>query len=104
MPVVAETPQARRIAEMMDAWRSEFTPQMTSDSTPIRTPRLFRELQAVIDDNTIVVLDAGGCSYWAPAYLDLNPENQAIYPRGRLRWVPAFPWPSGRRRLRRGSG
>ena len=75
----------------MEAWRSEFNPQMTSDSTPIRTPRLFCELQGVIDDNTIVVLDAGGCSYWAPAYLDLNPENQAIYPRGAAALGSGFP-------------
>ena len=80
---------------MMEAWRSEFNPQMTSDSTPIRTPRLFRELQGAIDDNTIVVLDAGGCSYWAPAYLDLNPENQAIYPRGAAALGSGFPMAIG---------
>ena len=95
VPVVAEAPEARRISEMMEAWRSEFNPQMTSDSTPIRTPRLFRELQGVIDDNTIVVLDAGGCSYWAPAYLDLNPENQAIYPRGAAALGSGFPMAIG---------
>ena len=89
--VVAETAQARRIAEMMEGWRSEFNSQMTSESTPIKTPRLFRELQNVIDDDTIVVLDAGGCSYWAPAYLDLNPENQAIYPRGAAALGSGFP-------------
>ena len=91
VPVVAETPQARRIAEMMDAWRSEFAPQMTSSSTPIKTPRLFTELQRFIDKDTIVVLDAGGCSYWAPAYLDLTPENQAIYPRGAAALGSGFP-------------
>ena len=95
VPVVAEAPEARRISDMMEAWRSEFNPQMTSDSTPIRTPRLFRELQGVIDDNTIVVLDAGGCSYWAPAYLDLNPENQAIYPRGAAALGSGFPMAIG---------
>ena len=89
--VVAETAQARRIAEMTEAWRSEFNDQMTSEAKPIRTPRLFRELQGVIDDNTIVVLDAGGCSYWAPAYLDLGPENQAIYPRGAAALGSGFP-------------
>ena len=87
---------------MMEAWRSEFNPQMTSDSTPIRTPRLFRELQAVIDDNTIVVLDAGGCSYWAPAYLDLNPENQAIYPRGAAALGSGFPMAIGAQAAARG--
>lgn len=91
VPVVAETAQARRIAEMTEAWRGEFNEQMTSEATPIRTPRLFRELQGVIDDNTIVVLDAGGCSYWAPAYLELGPENQAIYPRGAAALGSGFP-------------
>ena len=91
VPVLAETSQARRIAGLMDAWRSEFSPQMTSESTPIKTPRLFGEIQRVIDQDTIVVLDAGGCSYWAPAYLDLTPENQAIYPRGAAALGSGFP-------------
>ena len=68
---------------------------MASDSTPIKTPRLFREIQNVIDDDTIVVLDAGGCSYWAPAYLDLTPENQAIYPRGAAALGSGFPMAVG---------
>ena len=82
VPVVAEAPEARRISEMMEAWRSEFNPQMTSDSTPIRTPRLFRELQGVIDDNTIVVLDAGGCSYWAPCLPRPQPREPSHLPAG----------------------
>ena len=28
------------------------------------------------------MVDAGGSSYWSPAYLELTPENQALYPRG----------------------
>jgi acetolactate synthase-1/2/3 large subunit len=79
---VAETPRAREIAAMVEECRLEFAPQVNADTTPIKTPRLMREIQSFINPNTIVVVDAGACSYWAPAYLDLTPDNQALYPRG----------------------
>src|SRR5690606_32618693 len=67
---LAETPRAREIAAMVEAWHAEFAPQMYSNAVPIKTPRLFREIQDFLDENTIVVVDAGGSSYWAPAYLE----------------------------------
>jgi acetolactate synthase-1/2/3 large subunit len=79
---LADTPQARAIAAMTEEWYTEFVPQMTSNAVPIKTPRLFREIQHCLSDATTVVVDAGGSSYWAPAYLELTPENQALYPRG----------------------
>lgn len=79
---LADTPRARAIAAMTEEWYTEFAPQMTSNAVPIKTPRLFREIQHFINDETVVVVDAGGSSYWAPAYLELAPENQALYPRG----------------------
>ena len=90
-----ESPRAREIASMTEEWRTEFAPQMESDATPIRTPRLFREIQKFIDKDTIVVLDAGSTSYWSPAYLDLKPENQALYPRGYAALGSAFPMALG---------
>jgi acetolactate synthase I/II/III large subunit len=79
---IAETPRAREIAGLVEEWYTEFAPQMHSNAVPIKTPRLFGEIQHFIDDQTIVVVDAGGSSYWSPAYLELTPENQALYPRG----------------------
>jgi acetolactate synthase-1/2/3 large subunit len=79
---VAETPRAKEIAAMVEECRLEFAPQVNADTMPIKTPRLMRELQSFINPETIVVVDAGACSYWAPAYLDLTPDNQALYPRG----------------------
>ena len=32
-------------------------------AVPIKTPRLFREIQHFVNDQTIVVVDAGGSSY-----------------------------------------
>jgi acetolactate synthase I/II/III large subunit len=81
-PSPADTPRAGAIAAMTEEWYTEFAPQMTSNAVPIKTPRLFREIQHFINDETVVVVDAGGSSYWAPAYLELTPENQALYPRG----------------------
>ena len=80
---------------MVEAWHTEFDPQMHSNAVPIKTPRLFMEIQQFIDDDTVVVVDAGGSSYWAPAYLDLTPENQALYPRGAAAIGSALPMALG---------
>jgi acetolactate synthase-1/2/3 large subunit len=79
---IARTPRAQEIAAMVEECKQEFAPQVNADTTPIKTPRLMREIQPFINNETIVVVDAGACSYWAPAYLDLTPANQALYPRG----------------------
>ena len=47
---------------MVEEWRNEFAPQMHSNAVPIKTPRLFGEIQHFINDETIVVVDAGGSS------------------------------------------
>ena len=92
---LADTPRAREIAAMTEEWYTEFAPQMNSNAVPIKTPRLFREIQHFVDDQTIVVVDAGGSSYWAPAYLELTPENQAVYPRGAAAIGSALPMALG---------
>ncbi|HSF34454.1 MAG TPA: thiamine pyrophosphate-binding protein, partial [Candidatus Tectomicrobia bacterium] len=94
-PSLAETPWAKEIAAMVEAWYTEFAPQMHSNAVPIKTPRLFNEIQHFINDDTIVVVDAGGSSYWAPAYLELAPENQALYPRGAAAIGSALPMALG---------
>jgi acetolactate synthase I/II/III large subunit len=94
-PSIAETPRAREIAAMVEAWYTEFASQMHSNAVPIKTPRLFSEIQHFINDDTIVVVDAGGSSYWAPAYLELTPENQALYPRGAAAIGSALPMALG---------
>lgn len=94
-PSLAETPRAREIAAMVGEWWNEFDPQMHSNAVPIKTPRLFRDIQHFVNDETIVVVDAGGSSYWAPAYLELTPENQALYPRGAAAIGSALPMALG---------
>jgi acetolactate synthase I/II/III large subunit len=94
-PSVAETQRAKEIAAMVEEWRNEFAPQIHSNAVPIKTPRLFGEIQHFINDDTIVVVDAGGSSYWAPAYLELAPENQALYPRGAAAIGSALPMALG---------
>src|SRR5712691_2546194 len=94
-PSLADTPRAREIAAMTEEWYTEFAPQMNSNAVPIKTPRLFREIQHFVNDKTIVVVDAGGSSYWSPAYLELSPENQALYPRGAAAIGSALPMALG---------
>jgi acetolactate synthase I/II/III large subunit len=92
---IVDTPRAREIAAMTEEWYTEFAPQMNSNTVPIKTPRLFREIQHFVNDQTIVVVDAGGSSYWSPAYLELTPENQALYPRGAAAIGSALPMALG---------
>jgi acetolactate synthase I/II/III large subunit len=94
-PSVADTPRAREIAAMVGEWYTEFAPQMHSNAVPIKTPRLFMEIQYFVNADTIVVVDAGGSSYWSPAYLELAPENQALYPRGAAAIGSALPMALG---------
>jgi acetolactate synthase-1/2/3 large subunit len=94
-PSLAETPRVKEIAAMVEAWYTEFAPQMHSNAVPIKTPRLFGDIQHFVNDETIVVVDAGGSSYWAPAYLELAPENQALYPRGAAAIGSALPMALG---------
>ena len=79
---IADTAEAKEISDLTKEWQEEFTHEMSSDAIPIKTPRLFREIQSCIDQDTIVVLDAGSCSYWAANYLDATPQNQVLHPRG----------------------
>jgi acetolactate synthase-1/2/3 large subunit len=92
---IADTARAKDIAAMVEEWRHEFAPQVHSNAVPIKTPRLFGEIQQFITDDTIVVVDAGGSSYWAPAYLELAPENQPLYPRGAAAIGSALPMALG---------
>jgi acetolactate synthase-1/2/3 large subunit len=94
-PSIAETPRAKEIAAMVEEWWHEFAPQIHSNAVPIKTPRLFSEIQHFVNDETIVVVDAGGSSYWSPAYLELTPENQALYPRGAAAIGSALPMALG---------
>jgi acetolactate synthase I/II/III large subunit len=94
-PSITETPRATEIATMVEEWYTEFAPQMHSNAVPIKTPRLFMEIQNFVNADTIVVVDAGGSSYWSPAYLELAPENQALYPRGAAAIGSALPMALG---------
>ena len=94
-PSLAETPRAKEIAAMVEEWRNEFAPQIYSNAVPIKTPRLFSDIQQFVNADTIVVVDAGGSSYWSPAYLELAPENQALYPRGAAAIGSALPMALG---------
>ncbi len=80
-PSIADTPRAREIAAMVEEWYTEFAPQMHSNAVPIKTPRLFREIQDFVTADTIVV--------------ELTPENQALYPRGAAAIGSALPMALG---------
>ena len=55
-----QTKVAEEIAEIRDAWMSEWTDLLNSDETPINTYRIIGELERTLDkENSIVTHDAG---------------------------------------------
>lgn len=83
-----ETPRDRpkrvkEIQQSMKRWRDEISPLMNSETVPIKPQRVLKELQNFIDQDTIVVADAGTVSSWAGNYLDCDVAGKNfIAPRG----------------------
>jgi len=62
---------------------SEAGSQSASDATPIRPERLMRDLDTVLDENSIVVADASYSSIWVANFLTSRKAGQrVITPRG----------------------
>jgi acetolactate synthase I/II/III large subunit len=70
------------VRKLMDSWKHDFEPEMVTDQKPIRSSRALKELQNVIDNDTLITFDAGSCSYWGAAFLDATPQNHVLHPRG----------------------
>ncbi|NLS07346.1 acetolactate synthase catalytic subunit [Rhizobium sp. P32RR-XVIII] len=62
---------------------SEAGSQSSSEATPIRPERLMRDLDTVLDEDTIVVADASYSSIWVANFLTSRKAGQRIIsPRG----------------------
>lgn len=58
--------------------RQALLPLMQSDQNPISPFRLIAEVMQRIDENTIVVIDGGDCSYFANSFLPATGPGQFI--------------------------
>lgn len=73
----------RRIARARERDRRSAEPRLKSAARPLRPERVMAELDAVIDDETIVVADASYSTIWVSAFLTARRAGQRfLSPRG----------------------
>ena len=62
--------------------REDFTaPECTSDASPIKPQRAAKEIQRVVDDDTVVTADSGNNRFWLLNYLQ-TPAVETYYGSG----------------------
>jgi len=84
------------IQRQMEEWRSRVSLTMNSDAKPIKPQRVLRELQSFVDEETLIVADAGSVSLLAGNYLDCVIAGRShIYPRGLTALGSGFPMALG---------
>jgi acetolactate synthase-1/2/3 large subunit len=83
-------PWMDRAASIVDEWRMQWRPLMTSDATPLRPERVCAELTDLVPDDGIVVVDTGHAGMWMGGFYDLRTASQSyLRSAGHLGW--AFP-------------
>ncbi len=76
-----------RVQELVQRWRNEFEPLLTSSATPIRPERLCREITNVLPSDAVVVSDTGHAGIWTGTMIELTQPGQTfIRCAGSLGW------------------
>ncbi|MYI69393.1 MAG: thiamine pyrophosphate-binding protein, partial [Boseongicola sp. SB0673_bin_14] len=80
-----------RAQRLVQEWRDQIEPRLTSDAVPIIPDRLCAELTAVLDEESILVVDTGHAGIWTAGMIDFNNPGQMILRcAGSLGWgLPA---------------
>ena len=80
-----------RAQRLVQEWRDQIEPRLTSDAVPIIPDRLCAELTAVLDEKSILVVDTGHAGIWTAGMIDFNNPGQMILRcAGSLGWgLPA---------------
>jgi acetolactate synthase-1/2/3 large subunit len=57
-------------------YKKEFSLRYDYDTVPIKQQRVMKELNSIIDGNTIIVTEVGQCQMWSAHYLNIrNPRG-----------------------------
>lgn len=64
-----------------DARESFYVPECESDASPIKPQRAIKEIEAVVDEDTIVTADSGNNRFWLLNYLQV-PDTGTYYGSG----------------------
>ena len=80
-----------RAQSLVQEWRTAVAARANSDAVPIIPDRLCTELTAVLDANSVLVVDTGHAGIWAATMIDLNhPGQKLLRCAGSLGWgLPA---------------
>jgi len=80
---MGDSPVVDMIRKRMEEWLDAASPRMHSNAIPIKPARVLKELQAFIDKDTIVCLDASTPSRWGSGHLNsLAAGRTFLEPRG----------------------
>ncbi len=86
-PVGPRTEWVNRAQQLVQDWRDEVAPHVTSDAAPMRPERLCKGLSDFLPSDAIVVSDTGHAGIWTGTMLDLNqPDQSYIRCAGSLGW------------------
>ena len=86
-PVGPRTEWVSRTQQLVQEWRDDVAPHVTSDAAPMRPERLCKELSDFLPSDSIVVSDTGHAGIWTGTMLDLNhPDQSYIRCAGSLGW------------------
>lgn len=78
-----KTPKARleyiaEIQERMRIWRLDAEPKLRSSERPIHIARLYRELNAVMPEHSILVTDGGFAAHWGGLLYDTKSAGRTF--------------------------
>ena len=86
-PVGPRTEWVSRTQQLVQEWRDDVAPHVTSDAAPMRPERLCKEISDFLPSDSIVVSDTGHAGIWTGTMLDLNhPDQSYIRCAGSLGW------------------
>jgi acetolactate synthase-1/2/3 large subunit len=74
----AERGRASEWLERVKKMRDEFAPRMDYDEVPIKPQRAIKEIQAVLDENAIIVTEVGQCQMWAAHFYTVRKPRHFI--------------------------
>lgn len=64
--------------EKINQFKKEFQPKMDYDEIPIKPQRVMKELNSIIDSNTIITTEVGQNQMWAGHFLEVHHPRQFI--------------------------
>ncbi len=86
-PMGPKTEWLDRVRGLVQDWRNESAPMLSSDADPIRPERICKEITDYLPDDALLVSDTGHSGIWTGAMVELRSQEQGyIRCAGSLGW------------------